>query len=89
MSYMVRTTRFEIPEAMTVAQLIEVLKMLPPGAMTYYVWEGTPTPVNCIWLARNGKVCMGDYNDDVYEKENWPEDAVPNEYGHWHTPKAR
>ena len=58
------------------AQLIALLQTFPPGATVQVVWDGAArTDPDCVWLSRDGRVILADYDAVVYSEETRPVDA--------------
>lgn len=73
---------------MTVAELIEQLKRMPPDANVWHLWDGAlRTEINYVWLARNGVVGTADYQHVCYDTDERPVDAPTEEQDrYWDTP---
>lgn len=73
---------------MKVSALIEALKLMPPDAEVFHLWDGEPrTEIEHVYLARSGIVITADHDMVCYSGENRPEDA-PTYYenAYWKTP---
>lgn len=64
---------------MTVGQVIEALKKMPPDADVLHLWDGEArTSIEVIWLAKAGYVVTSDLEHVCYSTEARPEGAPDN-----------
>lgn len=73
---------------MTNQDLIERLKALPPTAPVFQLYDGfADAKIEVVYVAKNGKVILTGFSEDVYEEGNRPVDAPDTtEVRDWHTP---
>jgi hypothetical protein len=73
---------------MSVEQVIEKLKELPPQAEVFHLWDGEPrTAINIVYEAADGTVITADYDQPCYLPIKRPKDG-PCLYDstYWNTP---
>jgi hypothetical protein len=73
---------------MTVVELIEKLKKMPPRARVFHIWDGEPrTGINIVYKSRCGAVMTADWGEVVYSTNARPKDAPTSEENkHWCLP---
>lgn len=70
--------------SVTVAQVIAALSALPPDAEVEFLYDGFITPhASAIWLARSGRVIIGQAGESVYHSDDQPEGVESED---WHPP---
>jgi hypothetical protein len=58
---------------MKVKELIERLKLMPPNADVWHLWDGeVRTEIERVWLARSGDVITSDVGMICYSSETRP-----------------
>ena len=68
---------------MTVSELIDKLKLMPQDADVYCLYDlYADKDVDHVWLAKNGKVVLGRFQELVTESEDTPE----GQPGDWTVP---
>jgi len=73
---------------MKVSELIEKLQKMPQEADVCLVYDGRPRlDANVIYESIKGEVLLTDFNEPVYENEDWPCDYSGDAYP-YNTPKV-
>lgn len=75
---------------MTVTELIEVLRGMPPDADVKHLWDGEPrSTIEHVWLAKGRSVVTSDYGEICYSDEGRPIGAPdPDELPYWRSPRT-
>lgn len=74
---------------MTVAELIEALRLMPQDATVWHVWDGGPrTEIQFVWTARVGnRVITADVSENCYDDDDRPANApTERQSPYWSTP---
>jgi hypothetical protein len=73
---------------MKVAKLIECLQAMPANADVFQLWDGElRTAIEHVWLAKDGSVGTGDFDQVLYTGDSRPVGAPTSEQDpYWRTP---